>query len=95
VRKDFSRSLEITTTVSSNKVRDLAFPIFEGERRSTAKNCRKLGKELQKLARKKRPATITILYGARDTEHNNAVALNELLEDLFRSDAEPECINCW
>ena len=30
VRKDFSRSLEMTTTVISNKVRDLAFPMFEG-----------------------------------------------------------------
>jgi uncharacterized protein YeaO (DUF488 family) len=39
-------------------------------------------KELQELARKKRPATITILYGARDKEHNNAVALKELLEEL-------------
>ena len=32
VRKDFSRSLEMTTTVISNKVRDLSFPDF---RRST------------------------------------------------------------
>jgi uncharacterized protein YeaO (DUF488 family) len=42
---------------------------------------------LQELARKKRPATITILYGARDQEHNNAVALKELLDEL-RTGAE-------
>jgi uncharacterized protein YeaO (DUF488 family) len=39
-------------------------------------------KELHELARKKRPAAITILYGARDQEHNNAVALKELLDEL-------------
>jgi uncharacterized protein YeaO (DUF488 family) len=39
-------------------------------------------KEMKGLARKKRPRTITLLYGARDKEHNNAVALKKLLEDL-------------
>jgi uncharacterized protein YeaO (DUF488 family) len=34
------------------------------------------------LREKKRPATITILYGARYKEHNNALALKELLEEL-------------
>jgi hypothetical protein len=29
VRKDFSRSLEMTRTVISNKVRDLTFPDFQ------------------------------------------------------------------
>ena len=47
-------------------------------------------RELKELAQKKRPATITLLYGARDTEHNNAVALKNLLENLKHSDRGPE-----
>lgn len=39
-------------------------------------------KEVKELAQKQRPKTITLLYGARDEEHNNAVALKELLERL-------------
>jgi hypothetical protein len=35
VKKDFSRSLEMTTTVISNKVRDLSFPDFERDTKST------------------------------------------------------------
>ena len=34
-----------------------------------------------KLARKARNETITLTYAARDTEHNNAVALKEVIED--------------
>ena len=57
-------------------------------RRRYHEELRKRAKELQELARKKRPATITFLYGARDQEHNNAVALKELLDEL-RTGAEP------
>ncbi len=39
-------------------------------------------KEVKELAQRQRPKTITLLYGARDEEHNNAVALKELLERL-------------
>jgi uncharacterized protein YeaO (DUF488 family) len=39
-------------------------------------------KEVKELGQKKRPRTITLLYGARDKEHNNALALKKLLEDL-------------
>lgn len=38
--------------------------------------------EVKELTQKQRPKTITLLYGARDEEHNNAVALKELLERL-------------
>lgn len=56
-------------------------------RRRYHEELRPRAKELQELAQKKRPATITILYGARDQEHNNAVALKELLDEL-RTGAE-------
>lgn len=39
-------------------------------------------KEVKELAQRQRPKTITLLYGARDEEHNNAVALKELLQRL-------------
>ncbi len=39
-------------------------------------------KEVRDLAQKPSPKTITLLYGARDEEHNNAVALKEFLERL-------------
>jgi uncharacterized protein YeaO (DUF488 family) len=38
--------------------------------------------ELADLKHGKRSATITLLYGARDPEHNNAVALKEFLDEL-------------
>jgi uncharacterized protein YeaO (DUF488 family) len=37
---------------------------------------------LAALARRARSGTVTLLYGARDREHNNAVALAEVLEEL-------------
>jgi len=51
-------------------------------RRRYREELRPKAKELQDLAQKKRSATITILYGARDKERNNAVALKELLDEL-------------
>lgn len=38
--------------------------------------------ELRELAERSRRETITLLFGARDEEHNNAVVLKELLEEL-------------
>jgi len=40
------------------------------------------GALLEELARGVRRQTVTLLYGARDSEHNNAVVLKELLERL-------------
>lgn len=40
------------------------------------------GTLLEELARRARRQTVTLLYGARDSEHNNAVVLKELLEEL-------------
>lgn len=39
-------------------------------------------KELQELAERAKRETLTLLFGARDEEHNNAVVLKELLEEL-------------
>ncbi|MGH7372314.1 MAG: DUF488 domain-containing protein, partial [Candidatus Methylomirabilales bacterium] len=40
--------------------------------------------ELQELARRAKRETITLLFGALDEEHNNAVALKDLLKELLR-----------
>jgi uncharacterized protein YeaO (DUF488 family) len=42
---------------------------------------------LQALAQRAREGPVTILYGARDTEHNNAVVLAEVLNELLASSA--------
>ena len=39
---------------------------------------------LAALARRSRARSVTLLFGARDTEHNNAVALKEYLEQRDR-----------
>src|SRR5215831_12742179 len=38
--------------------------------------------QLEKLARDARRRTVTLLFGARDTKYNNAVALKEYIERL-------------
>ena len=38
--------------------------------------------EVEKLARDARRRSVTLLFGARDTNHNNAVALKEYIEQL-------------
>ncbi len=40
--------------------------------------------ELQTLADRAQRETVTLLFGARDEERNNAVVLKELLEGLLR-----------
>jgi uncharacterized protein YeaO (DUF488 family) len=39
-------------------------------------------KQTEQLARDARRRTITLLFGAKDIEHNNAVALKEYIEKL-------------
>jgi uncharacterized protein YeaO (DUF488 family) len=46
-----------------------------------------LRSRLRELAERARQGTVTILYGARDTEHNNAVVLAEVLNDRLASSA--------
>ena len=38
--------------------------------------------ELKKLARLSRKMTVTLVYSAADEEHNQAVVLKELLDEL-------------
>lgn len=38
---------------------------------------------LEKLARQATKRTLTLLYGARDEEHNNAVVLKDMIEKEF------------
>jgi uncharacterized protein YeaO (DUF488 family) len=38
---------------------------------------------VEKLARDARRRSVTLLFGARDTKHNNAVALREYIEKLM------------
>jgi uncharacterized protein YeaO (DUF488 family) len=44
---------------------------------------------LQELAERAREGPVTIVYAARDTEHNNAVVLAEVLNDMLAPPAEP------
>lgn len=41
---------------------------------------------LEELARKATREKVTLVYGVRDPEHNNAVVLKELLEELQKGD---------
>ena len=40
--------------------------------------------ELRKLARRSSKGTMTLVYGAADEEHNQAVVLKELIDELAR-----------
>ncbi len=40
-----------------------------------------MGDELRRLAERAQGETVTLLFGARDAEHNDAVVLKELLEE--------------
>jgi uncharacterized protein YeaO (DUF488 family) len=55
---------------------------YRNELRAPAQRSR-----LRELAERARQGTVTILYGARDTEHNNAVVLAEVLNDRLASSA--------
>jgi uncharacterized protein YeaO (DUF488 family) len=44
---------------------------------------KKRREEVEKLARESRKRTVTLLFGAKDTAHNNALALKEYIEELM------------
>jgi uncharacterized protein YeaO (DUF488 family) len=52
---------------------------YDEFRRRYARELVSRKEELQQLRSRARKGTVTILFGARDTEHNNATALAELL----------------
>jgi uncharacterized protein YeaO (DUF488 family) len=58
------------------------FPEFEQRYRS---ELAAHDQELRGLRRRARSGTLTLVYGARDTEHNNAVVLADLLRRGARS----------
>jgi uncharacterized protein YeaO (DUF488 family) len=39
--------------------------------------------EVEKLARESTKRNVTLLFGAKDTAHNNALALKEYIEELM------------
>jgi uncharacterized protein YeaO (DUF488 family) len=39
--------------------------------------------QMERLARESHKRTVTLLFGAKDIEHNNAVALKECIERLY------------
>jgi uncharacterized protein YeaO (DUF488 family) len=54
--------------------------LFAEFRRRYERELATRGEKLQELRRRARRGTLTLVYGARDTEHNNAVVLADLLE---------------
>jgi len=74
-RKDLAPSDELRKWFKHDPVK------WDEFRRRYRKELRPKIAELKKLSRKNR-RTITLLYGAHDTEHNNAAALKELLDRL-------------
>jgi uncharacterized protein YeaO (DUF488 family) len=53
---------------------------FEEFRRRYESELAAHGEKLRELRRHARQGTLTLVYGARDTEHNDAVVLAELLQ---------------
>ena len=52
---------------------------FDEFRRRYIKELKSQDEELQALRRRARKGTVTLLFGARDTEHNDAVVLADVL----------------
>ena len=59
---------------------------FEEFRRRYTGELAAQGTKLRELRRRARDGTLTLVYGARDTEHNDAVVLAEIL----RREAQPK-----
>lgn len=58
---------------------------FEEFRRRYLDELTAQGEKLRELRRRSRAGTLTLVYGARDSEHNDAVVLAELLRRGRRS----------
>lgn len=71
--KEIAPSAELRKWFGHKKTR---FQEFSKKYKSELKNNSKLTKELQNKAEKKR---LTLLYGAKDEKHNQAVVLKEFL----------------
>ena len=55
------------------------FEIFSEKYKKELENS---NEDLKKLIEKAQDNTVTLLYGAKDTEHNQAVVLKQVIEDL-------------
>ena len=55
------------------------FEIFSEKYKKELENS---NEDLKKLIEKAQDNTVTLLYGAKDTEHNQAVVLKKVIEDL-------------
>jgi uncharacterized protein YeaO (DUF488 family) len=56
---------------------------WEAFKRRYFKELDRQSEKILKLAERARTGTVTLVYGARDEHHNNAVAIEEYLEDRF------------
>jgi uncharacterized protein YeaO (DUF488 family) len=61
---------------------------FEDFRRRYAEELAPQETKLRELRRRARDGTLTLVYGARDTEHNDAVVLGEILRSAAASRRE-------
>lgn len=43
---------------------------------------------MEEIARRSRHETVTLIYGSRDTRHNNAVVLQEIIDSMVEEDGE-------
>lgn len=56
---------------------------WEGFKKKYAAELKKRREDVAKLARESRRRSVTLLFGAKDTAHNNALALKEYIEQLM------------
>ncbi len=74
--KDLAPSTELREWFDHDPDR---FEDFSKKYKKELENCTE---DLQSLREKAKNKTVTLLYGAKDTEHNQAVVLKEVLDDL-------------
>jgi uncharacterized protein YeaO (DUF488 family) len=65
------------------------WPLFQRQYRAELRESEKKSL-LKRLADRARHSTVTLIYGARDSEHNNAVVLKSLISGkIKRREARP------
>jgi uncharacterized protein YeaO (DUF488 family) len=75
-RKDLAPSTELRQWFGHDPARWSEF------RRRYRRELKRSMREIQELARLSRKQTITLVYGAADEEHNQAVVLKDLIDEL-------------
>ncbi|HEY8341372.1 MAG TPA: DUF488 domain-containing protein [Egibacteraceae bacterium] len=74
-RRDLAPSTELRRWFGHDPAR------FDEFRRRYRAELEQAADALDELVERARDGVVTLVYGARDTEHNNAVVLRELLEE--------------